>query len=101
MRLDSSVSNTLKEERKLGEANSKGDLALSEELKQESHSAILRKTQVRALGGAVRRLREKTHWVRAEAVCVSSIEWAKTQRDIQPFESMWRDREKHSESVRE
>ena len=41
--------------------------------------------------------------LRAEAVCVSCIEWAKTQRYIQPFEvqSVWRDREKYSESVRE
>ena len=35
-RLDSSVSNTLKEERKLGEAKSKGDSALSGELKQRA-----------------------------------------------------------------
>ena len=32
---------------------------LREELKQECHSAIVRKTQVRALGGAVQRDREK------------------------------------------
>ena len=43
----------LKEERKSGEVKSKGDSTLSEELKQESHLAIVRKTQVRASGGAV------------------------------------------------
>ena len=45
------------EEREKKEA--KGHSALSEELKQESHSAIMRKTQVRASRGAVQKGREK------------------------------------------
>ena len=56
MRSDPKRVGHAKEKRK---KEAKGHSVLSEELKQESHLAIARKTQVRASGGTVRKDREK------------------------------------------
>ena len=60
-----------------------------------------RKRKERPFGHCV--IEIETHWVKGWSRVCSSIEWAKLQGDIKSFEvqSVWRNREKHSESVRE
>ena len=52
--------------------------------------------------GVLKQKKETERAIFGQCVCVP--EWAKTQRDIQPFwevQSVWRNRKKHSESVSE
>ena len=103
MRLDWSMSNMLKEERKLSEAKACSDFSYWEVL-QSVWDEEKEKKEEKAIRpcGVLKQKKETERAIFGQ--CVWVPEWAKTQRDIQPFwevPSVWRNREKHSESLSE